>query len=177
MRDTKSTWKLINNILKPNSKRVDFKLEEVGGFVDEPVAVSGVFNEYFSNVATELKSSIPTVAGDPLQFVQRIQNSFVFFETNHSEVDRVICSFPSKGSSISLIPSFIFKSISSIISPILSYLINSAVNEGFFPDFMKIARVVPIHKSGSKKLKSNFRPISTLLFISCLLYTSDAADE
>ena len=38
--------------------------------------------------------------------------------------------------------------------------------QGIFPDELKLARVVPIYKSGDKKEVSNYRPISVLSFYS-----------
>ena len=35
-----------------------------------------------------------------------------------------------------------------------------------FPDSMKLAKIVPIFKSGDKKIISNYRPISVLTFFS-----------
>lgn len=37
---------------------------------------------------------------------------------------------------------------------------------GIFPDQLKIARVVPIHKSGDKNALTNYRPISVLPVLS-----------
>ena len=41
-------------------------------------------------------------------------------------------------------------------------LINNCINKGLFPSILKIAKVIPIHKSGEKDLVSNYRPISIL---------------
>ena len=40
-----------------------------------------------------------------------------------------------------------------------------SVHNGSFPSCLKLARVIPIHKSGSKTDVKNFRPISTLPLI------------
>lgn len=37
---------------------------------------------------------------------------------------------------------------------------------GIFPDFLKIARVCPIHKEGHKHLLTNYRPVSVLPVLS-----------
>lgn len=53
-----------------------------------------------------------------------------------------------------------------ILSPILADLINTSFSNGYFPDPLKIARLVPIYKSGNPLLPSNYRPISILPTIS-----------
>ena len=57
--------------------------------------------------------------------------------------------------------SIIKRSIGSISSP-LTHIINLSIIHGIVPDELKIARVVPIFKSGDKALFSNYRPISVL---------------
>ena len=55
-----------------------------------------------------------------------------------------------------------------VISPVLAKLINQSFEEGIFPSCLKTARVIliPIHKAGSKLKVNNYRPISTLQFLS-----------
>ena len=43
-----------------------------------------------------------------------------------------------------------------------SYIVNISFEMGFFPDRMKIAKVIPILKSGLKDSFTNFRPVSLL---------------
>ena len=50
----------------------------------------------------------------------------------------------------------------SVIAPILTHFFMFSFNDGIFPSCLKIAKVIPIHKSGSKKLTNNFKPISLL---------------
>jgi hypothetical protein len=45
---------------------------------------------------------------------------------------------------------------------VLTSIINSSFKTGIFPSELKIAKVVPIHKDGSKSEVSNYRPISLL---------------
>ncbi len=54
------------------------------------------------------------------------------------------------------------KSVQLSISIVISRLINLSLKEGLFPDCLKTAVIRPIHKSGSKKEFSNFRPIAIL---------------
>ena len=58
--------------------------------------------------------------------------------------------------------------IETYIDP-LTYLVNLSINQGIFPDELKIAKVLPIYKSDDKQLIQNYRPISVLPFFSKIL--------
>ena len=49
-----------------------------------------------------------------------------------------------------------------LVSKVISELVNQAYYEGKYPNSLKLAKVIPIFKSGSKKLPGNYRPISIL---------------
>ena len=56
-----------------------------------------------------------------------------------------------------------------LISEPLCKLVNLSIETGIVPDKMKIARIIPIFKSGDNRLFSNYRPISVLPIFSKIL--------
>ena len=56
-----------------------------------------------------------------------------------------------------------------ILAPILSLCFSSAFDLGIFPSIFKIAKVVPIFKSGNKQVVKNYRPISLFPTLSKIL--------
>ena len=65
---------------------------------------------------------------------------------------------------VSIIPSQL-----EILSPILSVLINACFGLGIIPSCLKIAKIVPVFKSGDKSKVTNYRPISLLPVFSKVL--------
>ena len=61
------------------------------------------------------------------------------------------------------------KQSNDIIASPLAALINKSFQSGIFPDIFKIAKVIPIFKSESQVLCSNYRPIALLSNISRLI--------
>lgn len=165
--DIKKTWKSINSIIRPNSgASSSCELLIDNELVTEPVEVATKFNEHYTSIASKLAAIIPVTNLNPLENIPRLPNSFVYLPTDESEIKSIISSFKSKRSDLNSIPSFIFKKVINTISSHISDLVNSSFFEGLFPDVFKTARVIPIFKSGPKNLAANYRPISTLHFLS-----------
>ena len=167
--DMKKTWKAINGLMRPSASRNNCEMLSVkvdGQCTSDPTVVATAFNQHYTTVGQRLAENIPMANSDASSYVEPILNSFVLHPTNSHEIQNVIKSFKSKGSHLNTIPSYIYKRISHVISPILAKLINDSFVYGVFPDILKLARVIPIFKSGEKNIISNYRPISTLDFIS-----------
>ena len=63
-------------------------------------------------------------------------------------------------------PTKLIKVNSDILSIVISDMINLSMCEGIFPDSLKVARIIPVHKKGDPLLPSNYRPISILSYLS-----------
>ena len=59
-------------------------------------------------------------------------------------------------------------SIDRIIFPIIS-IINLSITSGIVPNQLKIARVIPLFKSGEQDIFTNYRPVSVLPAFSKIL--------
>jgi hypothetical protein len=60
------------------------------------------------------------------------------------------------------IPPYIIKGCGEILAQPICHIFNVAIRTCTFPDALKIARVTPIFKSGSKESVENYRPISLI---------------
>ena len=60
----------------------------------------------------------------------------------------------------------IIKSAKDELCQPLTKLINDCIEEGYFPEQLKIRKVVPIHKNGGVNDCKNYRPISVLPVLS-----------
>jgi hypothetical protein len=63
----------------------------------------------------------------------------------------------------------IVKSTISEIAQPLAIAFNKSLETGIFPDKLKIAKIIPIHKADDKLCVGNYRPISILPFFSKIL--------
>jgi hypothetical protein len=74
-----------------------------------------------------------------------------------------------KATGLDNLPPGLLKDSAEQISAPLTYLINLSLMTGVFPTDWKTAKVIPIHKSGTRSNFDNFRPISILPAISKII--------
>ena len=164
----KKTWHSINGILgKKKSRSSIMEIIHNENSYNHSKDIADIFNAHFSTIAQKIDDSIPVPgSGSPTyaDFLNdtQIDNNFFFSPISTDDVDRIINAFENKSTHISSYSVRILKFISTLISPILKELINKSLYEGKFPKFCKIARVVPVFKSGSASSVCNYRPISIL---------------
>ena len=90
--------------------------------------------------------------------------------TDASEIRQIIRSLqPKKSTSHDNLSPLVIKLFGEEIAMPLSILINMSISEGIVPDELKIAKIIPVHKSNAKDDISNYRPISLLPSISKIL--------
>ena len=83
--------------------------------------------------------------------------------TSKAETDAIISSLNSnKLTGPNSIPLKTLKLTQNEISQHLAHIFSLSFKTGVFPDSLKIAKVIPIHKKDSKLIVSNYRPISIL---------------
>jgi len=164
--DTKKTWNIINNILRPSNNKLNSKIKEIisnNNIYTDKGEIANTMNSYFCNIGKNINDSINDNGINPTEYIDAdLPNSFFFVPTSTNSIKNVISSLKNKKAKLTEIPVQVIKYLSPIISPIISHIINISLNSGQFPDELKIARVTPIHKAGDKTNMSNYRPISIL---------------
>ena len=93
-----------------------------------------------------------------------------FTSLSENELRKIINDLASKSCENDIIPTKILKRYLDDFFPILYELVNKCMHAGLFPDSWKGAIIRPlIKKLGLKLIKSNFRPVSNLVFLSKVL--------
>ena len=84
-------------------------------------------------------------------------------ETSSEEISKIVNAYGNKSScDVNDINMSLVKTIFKSLVHQFVHIRNLSFNTGIFPDNMKIAKVVPLYKSGSKHVFNNYRRVSLL---------------
>ena len=166
-KNLRKVWQGIKEIINIKNKSSDSPscIIENGKLISDPFEVSNSFNSYYSSIAGNiLERRKYTGDGNFLKYMPNSQpNSIVIAPVDSEEINLIIKSFNTKKATgpCSIPPKILNFICDSIVNP-LSKLANLSFHEGVHPDRLKVAKVIPIYKSGSKTTTGNYRPISLL---------------
>ena len=167
--NSRKQWEMINTLLNRNKKKVSIKrlIDSSGNVINTPFEMAENFNDYFANIASNIKSS-STKSGDSStdlhkQFLRYREETEINLEYVRSkEIYDVIRNFKNKATLDTKISALKIANTSRKFTETLAKVIDKSFTEGVFPHQLKSARVVPIYKEGNKTCVENYRPISLL---------------
>ena len=161
----RKTWSILNNITDRNkTDTLSTTFVKDGILITCAKEIVKHFNDYFVNIGPLLAKDIPNVTKHFTDYLGTSPaKSLAMFLTNSNEVIDHTHQLKNKSSfGTDGIPMDIIKNCIHLIAEPLASLINCSFRTGRFPDQLKIAKVCPIFKSGSKTDFGNYRPISIL---------------
>ena len=148
-----AAWKIING----NRKQIISPAESISP--DE-------FVNYFTDVPSSISNLLPLGAIDPLSYFEDCNLSFELQQVTFNEVrDAVARLKNTKAKDVYGINVKILKTVINVILIPLTKLINLCLKSSTFPTSLKLAKVTPVYKKGSRLDPSNYRPISVLPLI------------
>jgi hypothetical protein len=174
--NTRKQWLIINELTGKRCKKdniLEHMIEGNNGMFLSKQQVVDNFNKYFTQVPGEIARSLKHVSQSEKQIYNNYFgsdtciNSMFWTPVTSEEVMQLISSLsPTKSSGDSGITPKVLKEVAGNVTEPLAHIFNTSLNFGIFPEKMKLAKVIPIHKAGIKSDICNYRPISLLPVIS-----------
>ena len=170
-KNSKQIWIGINTLLNRHKKQQNTIYLEENGFISDPTKVAYKFNDFFLNIAEKLSAKIENKNSKFQDYLKNPnKSSFHLKETAPDEFVKLIKNLDSKKSGdIYNITPDIVKLSNQSVAQCLSIIFNRCIREGHFPDALKTAKIIPLHKGDSVLTVSNYRPISLLPIFSKII--------
>ena len=167
-----SFWKTVKPFLtnKGYQSTNSITLNESGDLITDPVKVAETMNTFFVTVADNIGTNLeqedltnhPSILSIKNQQLGKPQ-TFEFGHITTGQIEKIISNLNSKkATGPDQIPLKLLKMSKTLITPILTSMINDDIGKGTFPDILKDADVSPVYKKGDQQAKQNYRPVSIL---------------
>ena len=160
-------WKTVREIInvKPYSKNaISHITNSNGDCVTDPNEIPNELNNFFCSIGTSLATNISSDNSNCIY--NTIKPPLTSFYLPNISTEFIVSTISNMNDSklvpCDSIPIKYIKMANIIIAPVLCKLINCCIDQGCFPNHLKIAQIIPIYKSGKKDEPSNYRPISLL---------------
>ena len=172
--NVKETWKILNEVINKRKNKPTYPeyFIKYNKRISKKDDIANGFNNFFTNVGSNLAKNIPLPKNDTTIYdylEENIEHTMFLDPVDDLEIIRTVQNCKNKTSTdfsdISM--SLLKKVISKIVKP-FAHICNVSFQTGVFPNKMKIAKVIPLYKSGEK----HFYKLQANIFITTILKNS-----
>ena len=165
----KKTWNVIKTIInknKVNNIQTNFKLSN-GLITSDKYIISEKFNDFFINVGPNLAKTLKNTNKTVNFYLKRPLTYNLFLNpVDESEIQNIFKTLKNAAPGYDEIKMEPLKLVLEYIIVPLCHVCNLSLSQGIFPDELKIANVIPLHKKDDSMQFSNYRPVSLLCSLS-----------
>ena len=166
-RSMKKSWNTLHSLLGTrNTKTSSEKIFGDAISDQDKTSIVNEFNNFFTGIGNTLAAQLPESMNPPNDPSDHIQHNFFLFPPTREEISKIISNLKITWTPNDVLPVKLLKRFSNILVVPITILIENSIQKGVFPDNLKVARITPIHKEGPFTDPSNFRPISSLFYLS-----------
>ena len=170
--DSKKCWKLINYITNRKKNNATMEPEMMNQEKADKC------NNFFATIGIKIQKELGLKPSDEIN--ENLENNlgmFKFSEVNETKIGKLIDQIKlDVATGEDNIGAKLIKDSKSTLTPILTKIINKCYEMNTFPESMKNAVIIPIHKKENPDEISNYRPISILPTLS-KIFERSAVDQ
>ena len=160
----KKSWKILKEVInKKKSSSSCSRFVVNNSITTNRKIIADSFNSFFIDIGPNLASKIPNSSKKPEAFMaENISNSIFIKPVIEDEVKNIVKNLKESSTGWDSISSKIVKDTYSLFITPLTHIMNLSLLHGVVPTELKIAKVIPLFKSGDPTKFSNYRPVSVL---------------
>ena len=165
--DMKKTWNVVTDIMgcdKKTNSIAELVINDV--LCNDSVSIVNHANQYFTSIGSDLGRNFIDSSHYLSYFTETTSNTFKFESITLENLAEVVKSLNDASPGYDDLPLSIYKNNFDALSGTLLSICNKSLEQGKFPDQLKIAKITPIIKSGERTCITNYRPISVLTSLS-----------
>ena len=153
-------WEIIKEVINPKKR---LTCQPGGATITDKYAIGQQFSNFYVNIGNNLSKDIPANGGDPISYISSVIPDSIFLESvDESEIVTICRNLKvSSAGWDQILPKVVKLTYHNFIVPI-THVMNLYIIYGVVPTELKLAKVVPIYKSGDRGLINNYRPVSVL---------------
>ena len=156
----KKTWQLLRKATNSKVKK-DNSITNItvnGTFINHPKLIADHFNNFFANVALDITKEI-NPCNDPLPDYNPDTNLNFSFTNNPITTSEIVEATEQlnekKTQDLNGLSTFLLQKIIRTVSTPLCHIFSKSFSTGLIPTQLKIAKIVPLYKSGDKSFLDN----------------------
>jgi len=162
----KKTWDVLRSAINSGGQKKDPISELFSNGINhtDPVSIASILNHFFTTAPQKIVDELPVSPGPPVVYYNN-PTSFTFSSSPVTQAEIIEATsqlMPKKSEDFNGLSMFFIKKFIHVLSSPLLHLISKSLDTGVIPSQLKIAKVVPIFKSGDPLSPDNYRPISLL---------------
>ena len=173
--NSKGTWDVLRSLLPSKIKQAGPHTlktnQNDGSNITDAFEIAQEINSYFTNIGKSWARKLNSSDNQFLSCLGKSTPPSIFLvPTTPFEIALMINSLKSKkAAGVDDISPYFLQLSSNILAPSLLFIVNRCLSLWVFPQKLKIAKVIPIHKSGTTDKIEKYRPIFLLTSLSKIL--------
>ena len=163
-------WNIINEIMNRTTDSKCSKLVMNNVVIENEGEIASSLNRNFSKACMDVLDNLPTSHSNHRSYLSGYYtDSFYLPPISVNELYKILCNLNNASGGYIGISTWVLKECAGVILEPLCMIYNKCISTGVFPRCLKIARLVPIFKSGDRLDANNYRPVSILSPLSKIL--------
>jgi len=164
--NSKVIWKILNKAIGSENDKSNFptSFNINNKIVSDKSVIAEEFNDFFANIGYKVNHNVPSTQQKFTDFMPHHNAHSIFLDPvipqDVIDITKKLKPKTSCGAD-GISSKLMIQTIDTIVNP-LTHIINLSLESGIFPSNLKLAKVIPIFKSGDNLSLNNYRPISLL---------------